>query len=146
MARHNPATPLPDPAHEAYAQQRALGIGPTQAAAAVGLRDYRRIERQISFKERLAELSDEAAPDAVLTLPWLVMQLKRTVTSARAANQFKNANEALSQLAELYKQHPELRGDAPQRKQGAERAETPQERRARLRSRLAVVPEAAANE
>jgi hypothetical protein len=137
---HDPLEPLPDPAHEAYVQRRAQGLGPTEAAAAVGLKAFKLVERHASFRGRLEALLRAAAQhDPTITLGWLVVELKRTVASARGAGQHKNANEALSQLAELYAKHPELRGDA------AEGAAPPapgtrQERRAGHRGRLAVVP------
>lgn len=142
MPRLNPATPLRDAAQELYVQQRAKGVGPTQAADIAGLANYRAVERQVAFKARLAELSGVAAADPTITLHWLVSELKMTVSGARAANQYKNATEALSQLAELYERHPELRGDAAKPQAPAAPA-TREERRAGHRGRLAVVPEAA---
>jgi hypothetical protein len=146
VPRLNPATPLRDAAQELYVQQRAKGVGPTQAADIAGLANFRSVERQVAFKSRLAELSGAAAADPTITLHWLVSELKMTVSGARAANQYKNATEALSQLAELYERHPELRGDAakPQAPTGAQ--PTRQQRRSSLRARLSVVSEAAANE
>jgi hypothetical protein len=145
VPRLNPATPLRDAAQELYVQQRAKGVGPTQAADIAGLANFRSVERQVAFKSRLAELSGEAAADPTITLHWLVRELKMTVSGARAANQYKNATEALSQLAELYERHPELRGDQkPQAPAGVQ--PTRQQRRSSLRDRLSVVPEAAANE
>lgn len=140
---HDPLEPLPDPAHEAYVQQRALGMGPTEAAAAVGLKSFRLVERHASFRGRLEALLRAAAQhDPSITLGYLVVELKRTVASARGAGQHKNANEALSQLAALYAKHPELRGDAKE-KPAAPAAGTRTERREAHRGRLAVVPEAA---
>jgi len=139
VPRHNPETPLPDPTQEAYVQARAKGMGPTQAAKASGLERYRQVERQTAFRERLRILSGEAASDPTLTLQYLVLELKRTAAGARAAGQYKNSNEALSQLAELYARHPELRGES-----AAERVPSApgsrRERRTALRGRLAVVP------
>lgn len=139
MPRHNPADPLPDATHEAYVQACARGMGPTQAAASAGLKDYRRVERQQAFKNRLEHLRSEAH-DPTLTLQYLVVELKRTASSARAAGQYKNANEALSQLAELYTRHPELRSDRTGQR-GAVVALTPAqeiERRAARDARLSV--------
>jgi hypothetical protein len=145
VPRHNPESPLPDATQEAYVQARAKGMGPAQAAEATGLPRYRLVERQAAFTARLKLLSGEVTDDPTLTLQFLVTELKRTVSGARSAGQFRNANEALSQLAELYERHPELRGDAPKKEAPAAPA-TREERRAAHRGRLAVVPEAAADE
>jgi hypothetical protein len=83
---HDPLEPLPDPTHEAYAQQRALGMGPTEAAEAVGLRAFRLVERHASFRGRFEALLRAAAQhDPRITLGWLVVELKRTAASARGA-------------------------------------------------------------
>jgi hypothetical protein len=147
MPRHNPADPLPDATHEAYVQACARGMGPTQAAATAGLKDYRRVERQQAFKHRLEHLRLEAH-DSTLTLQYLVVELKRTASSARAAGQYKNANEALSQLAELYTKHSELRSDAQRKSEPGTAAPSDlAAKRAAREARLsAVSPEAAANE
>lgn len=145
---HDPLEPLPDPAHEAYVQQRALGMGPTEAAAAVGLKAFKLVERHASFRGRLESLLRAAAQhDPTIKLGWLVQELKRTAASARGAGQFKNANEALAKLAELYERHPELRGDKePPRPAAVISAADQLERRAAREARLSVVSEAAANE
>lgn len=142
---HDPLEPLPDPAHERYVQQRALGLGPTEAAAAVGLKGFRLVERHASFRARLEALLRAAAQhDQTITLGWLVVELKRTVASARGAGQHKNANEATKQLAELYAKHPELRGDKePPKAAVVVSADEQRERRAQREARLSV---AAANE
>lgn len=144
MPRHNPETPLPDVTQEAYVQARAKGMGPSQAAEATRCTRYRLVERQAAFQARLRLLSGEAAGDPTLTLQFLVTELKRTVQGARSAGQFKNANEALAQLAELYDKHPSLRSDKQEQESGSSAAPaTRQERRAAHRGRLAVVPEVA---
>jgi hypothetical protein len=127
MPRHDPATPLPNPVHEAYAQQRVLGLGPTPAAAAAGLTDFRRIERHVTFKARLKELSAASAPDPTLTLQWLVTELKRNATGASAVGQYKNTLEATRQLAELYAKYPQLRGDVKAAGGGGRTTLTPEE-------------------
>lgn len=143
MPRHNPETALPDATQEAYVQARAKGMGPAQAAKEAGCTRYRLVERQAAFAARLKLLSGEATSDATLTLQFLVIELKRTVQGARAAGQFKNANEALAQLAELYDRHPELRGDKAKPEKPAAASAPREERRAAHRGRLAVVPEVA---
>lgn len=145
---HDPLQPLPDPAHEAYVQRRAQGMGPTEAAAAGGLKSFKLVERHASFRGRLEALLRQAAEhDPTITLGWLVVELKRTVASARGAGQHKNANEATKQLAELYAKHPELRGDKePPRPAPVVSVADKSERRAAREARLSVVSEAAANE
>lgn len=143
---HPPLEPLPDPAHEAYVQQRALGMGPTEAAEKVGLKGFKLVERHASFRARLEALLRSAAEhEPNITLGYLVIELKRTAASARGAGQHKNANEALRQLAELYAKHPELRGDVA-RKEAPVAATTREQRRAANRGLLSAVPGAAANE
>lgn len=142
---HDPLEPLPDPAHESYVQRRAQGEGPTEAAAAVGLKAFKLVERHASFRGRLEALLRAAAQhDPSITLGYLVVELKRTVASARGAGQHKNANEALSQLAELYHKHPELRGDAATQKPAQPSSPTDlAAKRAAREARLAAVSEAA---
>jgi hypothetical protein len=146
---HDPLQPLPDPAHEKYVQQRALGLGPTEAAAAVGLKNFRLVERHASFRARLEALLRSAAEhDSTITLGYLVVELKRTAASARGAGQHKNANEALRQLAELYVKHPELRGEVAAKSEPA-KAVAPTElaaKRAAREARLSAVPAEAAGE
>lgn len=144
MPRHNPETALPDATQEAYVQARAKGMGPAQAAEATGLARYRLVERQAAFAARLKLLSGEATSDPTLTLQFLVVELKRTVQGARAAGQFKNANEALAQLAELYDRHPKLRSDEVSQRAVVELAPAKADELRRAReARLSV---AAANE
>lgn len=142
---HDPLEPLPDPAHEAYVQQRALGMGPTEAAAAVGLKAFKLVERHASFRGRLEALLRAAAQhEPNITLGYLVVELKRTVASARGAGQHKNANEALAQLTELYLKHPDLRGDAAKKSEPAAAAPTElAAKRAAREARLSAVSEAA---
>ena len=129
---------------EAYAQVRAQGVGPAQAAQRTGLQGYRGVERQVAFRERLRELTGDVVDDPGVTLQWLVSELKRTVHGARTAGQYKNANEATKQLAELYAKHPELRGDKDAARPALVISAAEQlERRAQREARLSV---AAANE
>lgn len=150
MPRHNPETPLPDATQEAYVQARAKGTGPAQAAKETGCARYRLVERQQAFTARLKLLSGAVTSDPTLTLEFLVVELKRTISGARAAGQYKNANEALAQLCELYADYPHLRGDAQPAASGdvekPEEAAKPKlsrlEKRMKHRAALSVVPEA----
>lgn len=150
MPRHNPETPLPDATQEAYLQARARGAGPAQAAKETGCARYRLVERQQAFTARLKLLSGAVTSDPTLTLEFLVVELKRTISGARAAGQYKNANEATKQLAELYAKHPELRGDAkaaPAAQSAAPATPVQLEERRRAREeRLSAVPAEAAGE
>ncbi len=144
---HDPLEPLPDPAHEAYVQQRALGMGPTEAAVAVGLKGFKLVERHASFRGRLEALLRAATQhDPTIKLGWLVQELKRTAASARGAGQYKNANEALAKLAELYERHPDLRGDQTKPAAPAAAQAPRRDRRMAHRARLSVVAGAAPNE
>lgn len=149
MPRHNPATQLPDATHEAYVLARSQGMGPTEAAAKVGLDNFRVVERKASFRDRLQllQMSADGPVDPKLTLEFLVVERKRALARALASNQLKIADQHLSKLEELYAKHAELRGDVAKKEAPASAAQqTREERRAAHRAELSVVTEAAANE
>lgn len=146
----DPNEPLPTPLAEAYAQARATGLGPVDAAAKVGLKAYRDVERRATFRERLRVLEAEQAPvDSTLVLEDIVKGRKQVLKEALAAKHFGHANEAMDKLEELYERYPQLRGDAPARASSeVEKQEGPRpklsrlEKRMKHRAALSVVPEA----
>lgn len=146
----DPNEPLPTPLAEAYAQARATGLGPVDAAAKVGLKAYRDVERRATFRERLRVLEAEQAPvDGTLMLLDIVKGRKQVLKEALAAKHFGHANEAMNKLEELYAKYPHLRGDAqPASGEFEKPEETAKPRGSRLQRRMAhraglsVVPEA----
>lgn len=130
-----PSGAFADARVEEYAQRRASGSPPSEAALHGGFGKHltSRLEGTQELSERIQQVQSESAEQ--LSLVWIVKQLMRNVYAGRAERSVKSSTDALVQLYEILQKHKEELG----RVGAAVEKAAAEERRGTLRGRLSVI-------